>query len=84
MASRHQLLVTVEENAVMGGAGSAVNEYLLQANFQIPVLNLGLPDRFLEHGKAQEMLAGVELDADSIAARIRRKLKDCKIQSEAV
>lgn len=84
MASRHQLLVTVEENAVMGGAGSAVNEYLLQANYQIPVLNLGLPDRFLEHGKAPEMLAGVELDADSIAARIRRKLIDCKIQSEAV
>lgn len=84
MATRHQLLVTVEENAVMGGAGSAVNEYLLQANYQIPVLNLGLPDRFLEHGKAPEMLAGVELDADSIAARIRRKLNDCKIQSEAV
>ncbi len=84
MATRHQLLVTVEENAVMGGAGSAVNEYLLQASYQIPVLNLGLPDRFLEHGKAQEMLAGVELDADSIAARIRRKLNDCKIQSEAV
>lgn len=84
MATSHQLIVTLEENAVMGGAGSAINEYLLQANYQIPVLNLGLPDRFLDHGKVPEMLAGVELDADSIVNHIRKKLTDCKIRSEAV
>ncbi len=84
MATSHQLIVTVEENAVMGGAGSAVNEFLLAGNYQIPVLNLGLPDQFLEHGKASDMLTAIGLDGDHIAASIRDKLKACKIQSEAV
>lgn len=84
MAAEHQLIVTIEENTLLGGAGSAVNEVLLQANYQIPVLNLGLPDTFLDHGKAPEMLAAAKLDSDSIVAAIRKKLKDCKIQSEAV
>jgi len=84
MAASHQLLVTIEENSLMGGAGSAVNEFLLASNYLIPVLNLGLPDVFLEHGKVPEMLAGVALDPVSIAAAIKKKLQDCKIQSEAV
>ena len=84
MAASHQLIVTLEENSVMGGAGSAVNEHLLSSNYQIPILNLGLPDKFLEHGKVPEMLAQVELDATSIARAIKKKLMDCKIQSEAV
>ena len=84
MAEQHQLLVTIEENSLMGGAGSAVNEFLIASNYQIPVLNLGLPDAFLEHGKVPQMLAEVGLDAGSISAAIKKKLKDCKIQSEAV
>jgi 1-deoxy-D-xylulose-5-phosphate synthase len=68
----------------MGGAGSAVNEFLLASNHQIPVLNLGLPDAFLEHGKVPQMLADVGLDAASICTAIEKKLKDCKIQSDAV
>jgi 1-deoxy-D-xylulose-5-phosphate synthase len=84
MAASHQLIVTLEENSVMGGAGSAVNEYLLRSNYQIPILNLGLPDQFLEHGKVPEMLAQVDLDAASITQAIKKKLMDCKIQSEAV
>lgn len=84
MATSHQLIVTIEENSLMGGAGSAVNEFLLQSNYQIPILNLGLPDRFLEHGKVPEMLASVNLDSESITNAIKKKLKDCKIQSEAV
>lgn len=84
LATKHQLIVTLEENAVMGGAGSAVNEFLLASNFQIPVLNLGLPDSFIEHGKVPEMLADAGLDAASITNAIQQKLKDCKIQSEAV
>lgn len=84
MAEKHQLIVTVEENVLMGGAGSAVNEFLLASNYQIPVLNLGLPDTFLEHGKVPQMLADAGLDADSIASAIAKKLKACKIRSEAV
>jgi 1-deoxy-D-xylulose-5-phosphate synthase len=84
LATSHQLVVTLEENTVMGGAGSAVNEYLVQENYSTPILNLGLPDRFLEHGKVPDMLAEVGLDSDAIATAIKHKLKACKIQSEAV
>ena len=84
MAAQHQLLVTIEENSLMGGAGSAVNEFLLASNYQIPALNLGLPDAFLEHGKVPQILAEVGLDAASISAAIKKKLKHCKIQLEAV
>jgi len=84
MATRHQLLVTLEENALMGGAGSAVNEFLLREDYRVPVLNLGLPDSFLSHGKVPDMLAAVGLDKDSIVTAIRSKLQKCKIQSEAV
>lgn len=84
LATSHQLVVTLEENVLAGGAGSAVNEYLLASNYSIPILNLGLPDSFLEHGKVPEMLAEVGLDSDSIVIAIRRKLHACKIQSEAV
>lgn len=84
MAASHELIVTIEENTLLGGAGSGVNEFLLQANYQIPVLNLGLPDQFLEHGKVPTMLSGVGLDAESITKAIKQKLSDCKIRSEAV
>lgn len=84
MATRHQLIVTIEENTVMGGAGSAVNEFLLRQDYRISVLNLGLPDEFLHHGKVPDMLAAVGLDKDSIIASIRAKLQKCKIQSQAV
>lgn len=84
MATRHQLIVTLEENTIMGGAGSAVNEFLLRQDYRIPVLNLGLPDEFLHHGKVPDMLAAVGLDKDSIIASIRAKLQKCKIQSQAV
>ena len=84
MATRHQLVVTLEENVVLGGAGSAVNEFLLRSNYQIPILNLGLPDTFIEHGKVPEMLARINLESGSVVRAIEKKLKDCKIQSEAV
>ncbi len=84
LAATHQLIVTVEENVVSGGAGSGVNELLLGSHYNTPILNLGLPDKFLEHGKVPEMLIKVSLDSDSIAKRIREKLKACKIQSRAV
>ena len=84
MAKQHQLLVTIEENAIAGGAGSAVNEFLMQENYQLPVLNMGLPDTFLQHGQVPDLLASVGLDRDGIVATIRTKLSRCKIQSKAV
>lgn len=73
-AGNHELLVTLEENVVAGGAGSAVNELLAAEGVQVAVLNLGLPDAFVEHGKPDELLAECGLDADGIEAAIRRRL----------
>ena len=74
LASTHDLLVTVEENVIMGGAGSAVGELLATTNFKTSILNLGLSDTFIEHGKVPQMLAGEGLDADGIVRAIRARL----------
>lgn len=84
LAQKHGLLVTIEENVIAGGAGSAVNEFLLANDFRISVLNLGLPDRFMEHGRVPDMLASAGLDADGIVHAVRNKLTSCKIHSRAV
>lgn len=80
MANQHQLLVTVEENAVMGGAGSAVNEFLQRRDVLIPVLNIGLPDQYLPHGKPPQMLSDAGLDSDGIISAVKDKLSRCNIQ----
>jgi 1-deoxy-D-xylulose-5-phosphate synthase len=70
MAEQHEVLVTVDENAVAGGAGSAVNECLMAHQVLIPVLNHGLPDRFVQHGTREEMLADAGLDAAGLLKAI--------------
>lgn len=71
LAATHELVVTIEENAVMGGAGSAVAEALARHGVTTPVLHLGLPDRFVEHGDSAKLLAECGLDQVGIAAAIR-------------
>ena len=70
LAGRHEILVTLEENVLQGGAGSAVNEYLLSIGHQVRVLNLGLPDRYLDHASHQEQLKEAGLDYAGIVASI--------------
>ena len=74
LAASHELLVTIEENSVMGGAGSAVSEFLAHAGILKPVLHLGLPDYYVEHAKPAQMLAECGLDAAGIEAAIRARL----------
>jgi 1-deoxy-D-xylulose-5-phosphate synthase len=74
LAESHDLLVTVEENVVQGGAGSAVAEALASQGFAARLLMLGLPDRFVEHGDVQLLLADCGLDAAGIARSIRERL----------
>ncbi len=69
-AAEHDALVTVEENAVAGGAGSAVNELLALHGVHTDVLNLGLADDFIEHGTREECLALAQLDEASLLSRI--------------
>ncbi|OOZ36006.1 1-deoxy-D-xylulose-5-phosphate synthase [Solemya velesiana gill symbiont] len=70
LARSHDLLVTLEENAVAGGAGSAVNEYLAGIQCPVRTLNLGLPDHFIEHGTQGEQLSAAGLDVPGVLAAI--------------
>ena len=72
LAASHTLLVTIEENSIKGGAGSGVNELLAQHAVNTPVLNLGLPDTFLEHGKVSSLHADCGLDSSGIKSAISR------------
>jgi 1-deoxy-D-xylulose-5-phosphate synthase len=74
LAAGHDLLVTVEENVVMGGAGSAVLESLQRQRIKASVLQLGLPDRFIDHGDPAFQLKTCGLDKAGIVASIRAKL----------
>jgi 1-deoxy-D-xylulose-5-phosphate synthase len=71
LAAHYDLLVTLEENAVQGGAGSAVNEALQSMQIKSPVLNLGLPDHFVDHGSSKELLAECGLNAEGIIRSIQ-------------
>ncbi|WP_421280606.1 1-deoxy-D-xylulose-5-phosphate synthase [Aeromonas taiwanensis] len=70
LAATHDHFVTLEDNAIMGGAGSAVNELLMRSKQCKPVLNLGLPDRFIEQGTQEEIYAQLGLDGAGILASI--------------
>jgi 1-deoxy-D-xylulose-5-phosphate synthase len=70
IASRHRAVITVEENAVQGGAGSAVAEALAEADISIPMHLIGIPDRFIEHGSREDCLALAGLDAAGLAKHI--------------
>ncbi|TKB44501.1 1-deoxy-D-xylulose-5-phosphate synthase [Thalassotalea mangrovi] len=71
LAATHDYLVTVEDNAIAGGAGSAVAEYLNQQGIHKPLLHIGIPDEFIKHGTQQEIHAELGLDSEGITARIQ-------------
>ncbi len=70
MAKTHDVLVTIEENVIAGGAGSAVNDFLQAQQILMPVLNIGLPDAFVEQGSREELLAECGLDTQGILTQI--------------
>lgn len=71
LAAEHELLVTIEENAILGGVGSAVAELLIQHQLHTPVLPIGLPDKFIDQGSREELLTECGLDAVSITQKIQ-------------
>ncbi len=73
LARTHDALVTLEEGSLMGGAGSAVGECLHAAGLQVPLLQLGLPDEFIEHGDPAKLLALLGLDAAGIEQSVRKR-----------
>lgn len=70
LAQSHQLLVTLEDNVIAGGAGSGVNEYILSQGIAIKVLNIGLPDEFIKHGTQAEIHQELGLDCEGIIKKI--------------
>ncbi len=71
ITAQHDILVTVEENAIQGGAGSAVNEWMMTQRLLKPVLNIGLPDRFIEQGTQEEIYHDLKLDSAGLEQQIR-------------
>jgi 1-deoxy-D-xylulose-5-phosphate synthase len=82
LATTHRLLVTIEDNVIAGGAGSAVAEWLNRQGHNIPLLQLGLPDHFIEQGSREELLAECGLDKGGIIAAVEQfKTKIHPVQS---
>ncbi|MDK9684957.1 1-deoxy-D-xylulose-5-phosphate synthase [Pseudoalteromonas shioyasakiensis] len=71
LLGNHDVIVTLEDNAIAGGAGSAVNEYLAAIKADVTILNLGIPDEFIKHGTQDEMHAEMGLDANGILTSIK-------------
>ncbi|GKX60254.1 1-deoxy-D-xylulose-5-phosphate synthase [Leminorella grimontii] len=76
LADKHDAFITLEENAVMGGAGSGVNEWLMAQRLNVPVLNVGLPDAFVPQGGQEEIRADLGLNAEGIVERYRAWVAD--------
>ncbi|EKE16064.1 MAG: 1-deoxy-D-xylulose-5-phosphate synthase, partial [uncultured bacterium] len=72
LAETHKNFVTIEDNTIVGGAGSAVNEFVLNNGLDVKVKNLGLPDKFLQHGTREEILAEAGLDEEGILKSIAK------------
>ena len=83
LADSHDLLVTLEENVLQGGAGSAVNEYLIRIRHSVRILNLGLPDRFLEHASVEEQLQEAGLGPDQILRSVTVALEQGEASADS-
>lgn len=81
LTANHSLLITVEENAVAGGAGSAVNEVIMAAGLSAAIQNIGLPDRFIDHGSRDDCLAMAGLDYIGLAKQIKTRLETMNIKT---
>ena len=75
LTGNHSLLVSIEENAVIGGAGSEIERLLGERGIDVPLLRLGLPDRFIDHGEQGQLLAELGLDKDGIVRAVRARTK---------
>ena len=78
LCESHDYLVTIEENTICGGAGSAVGEFIAQAHLKCQLLHLGLPDYFIEHGKPEDMLRAIQLDGPGIVEQVHAYIEACQ------
>ena len=72
LSNTHQHIITIEDNVVTGGAGSSINEYLVEKGYEITVTNFGIPDQIISHGSQNELYAEIGLDKKSLEYRINK------------
>ncbi|MGE5401075.1 MAG: 1-deoxy-D-xylulose-5-phosphate synthase [Ignavibacteriales bacterium] len=82
VASKHKKIITLEENSVAGGFGSAVAEYFIDKNYKNDILRIALPDKFIEHGTQDELHHLIEMDSEGIASQVKLFLKGQENQKE--
>jgi 1-deoxy-D-xylulose-5-phosphate synthase len=73
LAGNHSLLVSIEENAIIGGAGSEIERVLAERGIKVPLIRLGLPDRFIDHGEQSQLLAEIGLDKNGIVRAVKSR-----------
>lgn len=73
ITKKHKVIITIEDGTIIGGAGSAVSEFLNKSNINIPILHLGLPDMFIGHGDKETLMKSISLDEDGILNTIKSK-----------
>tara|TARA_Y100000817_G_C16851140_1_gene542125 strand:+ start:13 stop:1902 length:1890 start_codon:yes stop_codon:yes gene_type:complete len=79
----HQLIITVEDNVISGGAGSAVNEFILSKKLKNNIKNIGIPDRLIEHGNQDEILADINLDYNGILESVKDHIDMINLKEKA-
>ena len=84
MANTHTLIVTIEENVILGGAGSQVQSVLSTRNCLIHTLHLGLPDHFVEHATQDEMRASCGLNSEGLLQSIQQKVSEISCKNSAL
>ena len=70
LSKTHKSFITIEDNVVTGGAGSAVNEYVIEKGLDVNIINLGIPDKIISHGSQDELYAEIGLDKKSLEIKI--------------
>ena len=70
LSKTHEYFITLEDNVVIGGAGSAVNEHIMQNGLDINIINLGIPDKIISHGSQDELYSEIGLDKKSLEIKI--------------
>ena len=83
MCKNHELIITVEDNVVSGGAGSGINEFILKTNLKNNVKNIGIPDKLIEHGNQDDILAEINLDYNGILESVKDHINMMDLKEKA-
>ena len=84
LAKDHDCIVTVEDNVVIGGAGSSVNEYINQKGLKINIINLGVPDEVISHGSQEDLYGQIGLDKKSLEIKINEIYNQLSLNKKIV